>query len=110
MLDPFTEFRVRVRVTEVVIGSLPPSNQQVGGKTGVEVKVKHLDPSERVRWSVLGGIQEGFLEQVSLCDREDPPKGALKVHQGPQIPQGSMSKLLPGFHFLQVSPSPYGRC
>lgn len=50
------------------------------------------------------------MEQVSLCDREDPPKGALKVHQGPQIPQGSMSKLLPGFHFLQVSPSPYGRC
>lgn len=72
MLDPFTEFRIRVRVTEAVIGSLPPSNQQVGGKTGVEVKVKHLGPSERVRWSVPGGIQEGFLEEVGLsCTRKD---------------------------------------
>lgn len=48
----------------MVMGSLPPSNQQVGGKTGVEVKVEHLGPSERVRWSVPGGTQEGFLEEV----------------------------------------------
>ena len=56
----------------MVIGSLPPSTQQVGGKTGVEVKVKHLGPSERVRWSVPGGIQEGFLEEVDWrCSRKD---------------------------------------
>lgn len=56
----------------MVIGSLPPSNQQVGGKTGVEVNVKHLGPSERVRWSVPGGIQEGFLEEAGLsCTRKE---------------------------------------
>ena len=47
-------------------------NQQVGGKTGVEVNVKHLGPSERVRWSVPGGIQEGFLEEAGLiCTRKE---------------------------------------
>ena len=67
-----SESQGQVRVTEVVIGSLPPSNQQVGGKTGVEVNVKHLGPSERVRWSVPGGIQEGFLEEAGLiCTRKE---------------------------------------
>lgn len=72
MLDPFTEFRIRVRVTEAVIGGLPPSNQQLGGKTGVEVKVKHLGPSERVEmvcaWRNPGGL--GRSRQAAWKDRE----------------------------------------
>lgn len=62
VLDPFTEFRggvrvrvrVRVRVTGVAVGSLHPSNPpgipaSKKKKTGVEVKVKHVDSLERIR-------------------------------------------------------------
>lgn len=53
-------------------------------------------------WPILEAlslIHEGFLEPVSLCDREDPPKGALKVHQGPQIPPGLSVQASPRLPF-----------